>query len=577
MEREARKRDNELLKRIFRAYLWPQKRRLASITLLILLGVLLGNLSPYLYGKMVDAINGGELRRLAELVGLYCAVTLVTMGMSLAEKYLGETVSFKMANAVKQEMFEKILYANSRDIQQFASGEVISRLNGDSESVIDFFLNLITNIGQISVNLAVSLGFILGISLRLSSVAVFYLPASFLVSRLARKHYRNFAKQQRETEDRHYGFLAEIFSHRLGIKIFQMERKALEQYQGIVREKYRLTKKSVHLGNAVNTLTTIVQLISSMYIIYISALLIRQGKLTLGIMVSFNTYINVMFSSVSQLWSFQINWQTALVAAGRITELLDGETEEQRSGAILSAKGQWRIETKALSFYYPGEKRAVFQGLDFTIDKPGLYGIVGRNGCGKSTLAKILLGLYPPVGNLYLNGRQIQEYSLNSLRKNVFYIQRDDFFIKDTIYNNLLLANEEATQKEIEKACQQAGAHQFISEFPKGYFTQIGEGGATLSSGQKQKLSLARALLRNSPVMILDEITANLDGAAERQALEALKRIKTKKIILIISHKISTIAECDRIFVMNEGRLAAEGQHEQLLTSCDIYQELFQE
>ena len=177
-------------------------------------------------------------------------------------------------------------------------GEYLSRLNGDAESVIDFFINLITNIGQITVNLAVSLGFILGISLRLSSVAIFYLPASFLVSHLARKYYKKLVKKQRETEDRQYGFLAEILANHLGVKAFQMERKAIIKYQSIIEEKYSLVKQSVKLGNVVNILTSTVQLVSSMYIIYMSALLIKNGMLTLGIMVSFNTYINVMFTSV---------------------------------------------------------------------------------------------------------------------------------------------------------------------------------------------------------------------------------------------------------------------------------------
>ena len=576
MGKKERKQENETLRQIFRVYLWPQKGRLAVIALLILLGVLLGNLSPYLYGKMVDAINAGDLKKLAALIGGYCAVTLTTLGMSLLEKYLGEICSFKMVHSMKQTLFEKVVYAKTQAYQQFSLGEYLSRLNGDAESVIDFFINLITNIGQITMNLAVSLGFILGISLRLSSVAIFYLPASFLVSHLARKYYKKLAKKQRETEDKQYGFLAEILANHLGVKAFQMERKAMVKYQSIVKEKYSLVKRSVRLGNVVTILTSTVQLISSMYIIYMSALLIKNGTLTLGIMVSFNTYINVMFTSVSQIWNFHINQQTMLAVAGRIAALLDMETEEQQQGRILS-DGAMGLRAKGVSFCYPDGEKLTLQGVEFEISSPGLYGIVGKNGCGKSTLAKLLVGFYQSDGILELAKHPVKEYSLESLRQAITYIQRDDFFLRDTIQNNLLLANPHAGWKEIEAVCRQAGAHDFIMALPEGYFTIIGEGGSTLSSGQKQKLSLARALLRDSSVLILDEITANLDGAAEHQVLKVLAEQSHQKIILVISHKASVTAVCDQVFVLDQGKVIDSGKHEQLLERCTVYQEIFRQ
>lgn len=571
------KRENQTLKEIFKTYLLPQKWSIVIITVLILFGVLLGNVSPFLYGKMVDAINATDTSLLIKLIVIYCAATLGALGLSLLEKYFGEIVSFKIVNNIKNKLFNKIITAKCKDYSRFTTGEYISRLNGDSESIISFFLDLITNFGQVIINLGISIAFIVSISMRLSTVALFYLPASFLVSFMARKYYKKLAEEQRKLDDKHYSFITEVFSNQTGVKSFQMEGSVIAKYKNIIASKLKLVKRSLRLGNTVNVFSSLVMLVSSMYIIYISALLIKGGALTLGTMISFNTYINIMFSSVSKVWSFNISKQSVMVAAGRISDILDTEGEyENDAGKKIKADALPCLRVRDLKFTYPETETPILESLSFSIDAYGIYSFVGKNGCGKSTLAKLLVRFYDAeAGGLNAWGNEYKQYTLESLRENITYIQKDDFFLKDTILNNLKLAKENASQEEIYDACRQADIHGFITALPDKYETIIGESGSTLSSGQKQKLSIARALLRNSKILILDEITANLDGKAEKDVLSVLLKLRHDTIILLISHKASSIVSSDCIFVMENGKIVASGSHEKLSRESKLYSELF--
>lgn len=570
---------NEMLRKIFQEYMMPQKWHLFSLVLLILGGVAIGNLAPYVYGKMIDAINAGDLHKLLKLISLYCVATFFTVLLSLAEQYSGEMLSFKIVNQIKRGLFERVVSAKLKDYSKYTTGEFISRLNSDSDSIVTFFLDLFTNAGQVIVNLVISVVYIVSISLKLSSVALFYLPANFLVSHLARKYYKKLAEKQRALEDKHYSFLNEVLSNYEGIKAFQLEKLIFGNYGSIIAERLRLTKENLHIGNSFNLLNKAISMISFTYIMYTSAVLIHDNILTLGDMVAFNTYINLMYTSVSTIWSFNISRQTVLVSAYRIREMLSMEEEvfgENEKFEIPERENM--IAASHVRFKYPLTDVSVLQDVTFSIKENGLYCFVGKNGSGKSTLAKLLMRFYDrDSGEIELFEKAYDEISLNNLRRNIIYVQKEDFFLKDTIFNNLVLAKEDASFQEVKEVCMQADIHSYIMSLPNQYDTVIGEGGSTLSSGQKQKLSIARALLRKSPILILDEVTANLDGKAEKEIMEVLTKVKRNAIILMISHKPSAITYSDYVFVIHEGIIVAEGKHENLLKESDVYQDLFGE
>ena len=356
-----------------------------------------------------------------------------------------------------------------------------------------------------------------------------------------------------------------------------MEKSILSKYREFVASRFILIKKSLHLGNTTEILNNMVTLASSMYVIYISAILIKNGDLTLGTMISFNTYINIMYASVNKIWSFNISKQSVLIAAGRIQEIMEMDCEYNSiDGSVISLSNMPCLEMKDIIFSYPGTSVPVLRDLNFYINSYGIYSIVGKNGCGKSTLAKLIVRFYDAnKGTFSIDGKDCSEYTLESLRSNITYIQKDDFFFHDTIINNLLMANNKATKEEVYKVCIQANIYDFIMSLPNQFDTLIGEGGSTLSSGQKQKLSIARALLRNTKILILDEVTANLDGSAEKDILSILLKLRHDTIIILISHKASSIIGSDCIFVMEHGEIIASGNHAKLSKECPLYNELF--
>lgn len=251
------------------------------------------------------------------------------------------------------------------------------------------------------------------------------------------------------------------------------------------------------------------------------------------------------------------------------SEIIDGLMFEKQDNPVL--------ECVDITFYYEDEKGSVLTDMSISIDEFGLYSIVGPNGCGKSTFAKLLIKLYDvESGYIYINEEDYSELSYDFIRSHITYVQKEEFFFNDTILNNIRLGNPNTTDEEIFKTCKEVGLDEYINTLPEKYETIIGEGGSTLSSGQKQKLSIIRALLRDTPIYIFDEITANLDGKAERDIIGIIKEHSKKSIILFISHKVSSIIDSDKIFVFEDGRVVDSGSHDYLLKNSNTYKELFE-
>lgn len=569
------KTDREKLKYFFKRYIYIGKKYLILLIGLIFIGSLVGNISPYLYGIILDSITSGDMDLLVKVIFIYFFITLFTNLLSMFEGYVGQVANFRLSKNAQTELFDKMIRMRIPAYSKYEVGELISRLNGDADSIVSFGINLITSILHIAVNIIVSVYFVITISIRLSTVAIFYIPTTFLVTYFSRKYYKELAEKRKKFGDKYFSFQNEVFSNNIGIKSFQLENKTNHKYMSFIDKEFRLLKRSIYLGNIIQLANSLITVVSSLYIIYLSAILINDGILTIGLMVSFNTYINKLFSSISQVFSINVSLQGVMVSINRIIKVMSEDSEPDNK-LIFEEHGNPTLECIDITFSYGDEQENVLRDMKMSIDKFGLYSIVGSNGCGKSTLAKLLIKLYDvESGHIYINGADYFGLPYNFIRSYITYVQKEEFFFNDTIINNLRLANELLKEEDIERMCKKVGLDEFINTLPDGYGTIIGESGSTLSSGQKQKLSIARAFLRDTPIYVFDEITANLDGKAEREVMEIMKEYSKSSIILFISHKISSIVSSDKIFVIEDGRVVDSGEHDHLLKSSYIYKELF--
>lgn len=602
MKININKTDKEKLKWFFKKYVYTGKKYLILIISLIFIGSLVANISPYLYGKMLDSITSSNMDFLVKLIIAYFFITIFTSLLSMLESYVGQVVNFKLSKKAQTELFDRMIRMKTYFYSKYEVGELISRLNGDTDGIISFGIDIITSILNIAINILISVYFVITISIRLSSVAIFYIPATFLVTYFARKYFKDLAKRRKEFGDKYYSFQDEIFSNNIGIKSFRLENSISDKYKGFINKEFDLLKRSIYLENIMQLANNTITVLSSLFIIYLSALLIKDGLLTIGLMVSFNTYINKLFASISQVFGINISLQEIMVSLNRVMEVMnkDSEFDNTSSTDVINKKSkdksnsnsentinhidnlnfdkQSKLSLKCvdLSFTYEEDKENVLTNMNISIDGFGLYSIVGTNGCGKSTLAKLLIKLYEiEKGNIYINGLDYSKLSYDFIRSNITYIQKEEFFFNDTIINNIRLSDKSLKETDIENMCKSIGLDEFIKTLPNGYETIIGEGGSTLSSGQKQKLSIVRALLRDTPIYIFDEITANLDGKAEKDIMEIMKECSKKSIIIFISHKVSSIIGSDKIFVLENGRVADSGNHDYLMDNNHIYKDLF--
>ncbi len=573
---DINKSDREKLKYFFKRYVYIGKKYLILLIGLIFIGSLVGNISPYLYGKILDSITSGDMDLLGKIIIIYFFVTLFTNLLSMLEGYIGQVVNFRLSKNAQTDLFDKIIRMKTTAYSKYEVGELISRLNGDADSIVTFGINLITGILHIAVNIMVSIYFVITISIRLSSVAIFYIPTTFLVTYISRKYFKELAEKRKRFGDKYFSFQNEVFSNNVGIKSFQLEDKTNNKYNSFIDKEFHLLKRSIYMGNIIQLANSLISVISSLYIIYLSAIFINAGILTIGLMVSFNTYINKLFSSISQISSINISLQEVMVSINRIIKVMS-EDSEPKDESIFKEQSNPTLECVDITFSYGDEKENVLTNMTIDIDKFGLYSIVGSNGCGKSTFVKLLTRLYDvESGHIYINEVNYLELPYDFIRSQITYVQKEEFFFNDTIINNIRLADQSLKEEDVENMCKKVGLDEFIKTLPEGYETIIGEGGSTLSSGQKQKLSIARALLRNTPIYVFDESTANLDGKSEKDIMKIIKEHSKTSIILFISHKISSIIDSDKIFVFQDGRVVDSGDHDYLLNNSYKYKELFE-
>ena len=548
----------------------------AAVMAILVVGSGITSFIPYIWGRVLDDITEGRVRELALWLGLYFLITYITMGLSIVEGYLGSKLNYAVEAEIKQELMAQALHMRCADLDRLDAGTLVSRVTSDSSSVISFVFEVITSIVTIVINIVAALLFVFNISVQLSFVSLAFIPLSIGANFVFKKAFRKLTELQRAYGDKLSSFLVGTLSHIPEMKAYCLEKEQSKAYRDLIWEGWSLEKKQFFLSTKTSLASSLIGSASTVAVLLLSTVLIAQERFTIGRMVSFQRSIDQLTGAVSSLLKMNYSAQSAGVAVDRMRELFSMEEETGDGSAMPLAVSSLAFQDVA--FAYRGEE-TVLAGSCFALDKPGLYALVGENGSGKTTILKLLMRYYEPSGGcIMLNGRDISSYPMGAVRQNMGYYGKSVYIKDDTLLANLLLGSRytpEAVPPNLDDLCKKAGLSELIESLPEGLLTVAGEDGKLLSSGQKQKIAVVRALLDDAPVLLLGEITSDLDGEAEEKIVSALVELGREKIVLLVTHRILPLRAAKQALVLDKGRVVAAGTNDELLRTSPVYQGLF--
>lgn len=571
-----------LLKRIF-SYLLPYWPKLLLVLAAIILSSIFGLLPSILTGKIIDeGLIGGDFGVLLVLIALSFAVLVLSNLIGVLESYLNTWVAQHITYDMRNQMYAHLQKMSHRFFTSSRQGDVITRMTSDISGVQSVIANTLTSILSNIAVLATSVVAMYQKNWILATVGVIIVPLFVLPTKRVGKTRWSLALKSQEKNDEINQILNETLSvsGQMLVKLFTNEKMEYEKYQKANREMTRLNIRESMAGRwfrvAMNTFTSM----GPMLIYLVGGfLMIQMGNtsLTVGDITVMVSLLSRMYQPVNSLLNIQVDVIRSMALFTRIFEYFDMPVEvENRPYAVAPPSVKGDLGFCHVGFYYDSGQ-PVLQDLNFRIEAGHSVAIVGPSGAGKSTMIHLIPRLYDVTeGRITLDGRDIRGIDLEVLRKNIGVVTQDTYLFNGTIRENLLYANAQATQEQIVEACRQANIHDFIAGLPQGYDTLVGNRGIKLSGGEKQRVSIARVILKNPRLLILDEATSALDSISESLIQDAIDPLLKGRTSLVIAHRLSTIMAADEILVVDQGRIVQRGTHRELVEQDGVYRELYE-
>ena len=577
-----------LVKRVL-SYLRPYRKHLALVLCCIAVSSVCSLFPSILTGYMVDVLTGRNLggwigagiAALVRLIVLSLLLHLASNLIGVGESYLSAWIAQHISYDMRNQMYRHLQKMSQRFFTTANQGDILTRMTSDISGVESVVTNTFTSILSNVITLIVAVTAMFRKNWILALVGIAVVPLFTLPTRMAGKKRWKLAGEAQACNDEINGILNETLSvsGQLLVKLFGREDAEFSRYREANGRMIKLNIRERMAGRWFFMLLSTLTAIGPMLLYLVGGILIMRydSSLSVGDITVLVALLGRMYGPVNSLLNIQVEWIRSMAMFTRIFEYYDMKPEiEEKADAKELKDARGEIEFRHVGFSYDGE-RQILQDISFTLHSGDCIAIVGPSGSGKSTIVNLIPRLWDPTsGSVTFDGTDVRDYTLHSLRDEIGVVTQETYLFNGTIRENLRYARPDATEEEMIRACRQANIYDFIEKQPEGLDTVVGNRGLKLSGGEKQRISIARALLKDPALLIFDEATSALDSISEAAIQAAINPLIEARTSILIAHRLSTILAADEILVVRDGRIAERGTHKDLVHAGGTYQELYE-
>ena len=568
----------QILKRLYRDY---TLKYLKLILISAFFTILLAASTSSVAYLLDPAIKKLFIEKDQTLIYLIPGLIILAFLVKASSLYIAKLIMIKVAANVKADveidMFKSLIAADTQLIDNTHSGEFIGNLTNDVGMIVNLISTGILNLFKDSLTLIGLLSVMFYQNWKLSLIAIIMIPLASIAAKSLGKRIGKVIEQQMKKNGEYNSYLIEIFKNHKITKIFQNENYENQRATNLIEQLKQISKKISEVFMRASPIMEVLTGIMIAGLIFVASDLIFRDELEVSSFFSFLAAMMLAYQPVRSLATLNVTIQQGIVGGRQVLPIIDRkptifDKKDSKDLVITNAN----IKFKNVEFQYPATDTKILNTMNLDIPGKKMTALVGNSGAGKSTVLNLIPRFYNiNEGDIIVDNQSIYNSTIYSLRKNISLVSQDITLFDDTIKNNILYANSEATQEEVEEAARFSFANEFIEKLPNKYDTLIGENGVRLSGGEKQRLSIARAILKKTPIILLDEATSSLDAETESKIQKAINFLIKGRTTVVIAHRLSTILTSDKIYVIEKGKVIGEGQHNELLSSSKEYKNFY--